>query len=183
MAQRSAVGVALGLNEHRNYRGRMPEKSAPQKDRLLLVFRVSLWAKAAFALTEVVGGIAVFFATRQILVAVATWVTRDEFAEDPHDAVANFLLHSAETFSMGSRGFVAAYLLVHGVIKLWLIVGLLRERLWYYPVALVVFTLFIVYQLYRYAFTHSLWLLALTLVDLIVIGLTWHEWRALQRRA
>jgi len=46
----------------------MPEKSAPQKDRLLLVFRVSLWAKGVFALTEVVGGIAAFFATRQILV-------------------------------------------------------------------------------------------------------------------
>jgi len=161
----------------------MPQNSTPQRDRLRLVFQVSLWAKAAFALSEVIGGIAAFFATRQILVDVATWVTHDEFAEDPHDVVANFLLRSAENFSIGSQGFVAAYLLVHGVIKLWLIVALLRERLWSYPVALVVFTSFIVYQLYRYTFTHSVWLLALTLVDLIVIGLTWHEWRTLQRRA
>ena len=161
----------------------MPRNSAPQRDRLRLVFQVSLWAKAGFAASEMIGGIAAFFATRQILVDVATWVTRDEFAEDPHDLIANFLLHSAENISIGSQSFAAAYLLVHGVMKLWLIVGLLRERLWSYPVALVVFTLFIVYQLYRYAFTRSVWLLALTLVDLIVIGLTWQEWRNLHRRA
>ena len=77
--------------------------------------------------------------------------------------------------------FAAVYLLGHGVIKLWLIIGLLREKLWYYPTALVVFGLFIVYQLYRYSFTHSIWLLLITIVDLVVIGLTWHEYRYLRR--
>ena len=125
----AAVVAALGLADHQNYPASMPQSFAPPTDRLHLVFQVSLWAKAAFAASEVIGGIAAFFATRQILVDVASWVTRDEFAEDPHDLVANFLHHSAEKFSMGSQGFVAAYLLVHGVIKLWLILGLLRERL------------------------------------------------------
>jgi uncharacterized membrane protein len=39
-----------------------------------------------------------------------------------------------------------------------------------------VFALFIVYQLYRFAFTHPIWLLAVTALDVIVIALTWHEW-------
>ena len=68
----------------------------------------------------------------------------------------------------------------HGVIKLWLIIGLLRRKLWYYPLAIAVFGLFIVYQLYRYSFTNSVWLLVLSAVDAAVIALTWHEYRYLR---
>jgi uncharacterized membrane protein len=48
-------------------------------------------------------------------------------------------------------------------------------------VALVVFGLFIVYQLYRYTHTHSIWLLAITGLDIVVIMLTWYEFRHLRR--
>lgn len=145
-----------------------------------LIFFVSLWAKAVFALTEIIGGIAAFFVSTQFLNDIAQWVTRHEFAEDPNDVIANFLLHSVQSLTAGTLNFAAIYLLAHGIIKLWLIVGLLRRRLWYYPVAIVVFGLFIVYQLYRYTFTHSIWLLVITAIDLVVIGLTWHEYRYLK---
>jgi uncharacterized membrane protein len=82
---------------------------------------------------------------------------------------------------IGTQVFVALYLLSHGSIKLWLIIALLREKLWYYPTAIVIFGLFIVYQLYRFSFTHSVWLLLVTAVDIIVIALTWHEYKYLHR--
>jgi uncharacterized membrane protein len=63
------------------------------------------------------------------------------------------------------------------VIKTVLIVGLLREKLGYYPAAIAVFVLFVMYQIYRYTFTHSIWLLLITLLDIVVIWLTWHEYR------
>ena len=76
---------------------------------------------------------------------------------------------------------MALYLLSHGVIKLFVIIGLLQQKLWYYPTALVIFGLFIVYQLYRFSFTHSPWLLVLTVLDIIVMWLTWHEYSYLRR--
>lgn len=145
-----------------------------------LIFEVSLWLKGAFALSEIIAGIAAYFISQQFLLSIVQWVTKDEFAEDPHDLVANFLLHAAETLSVSTQKFAAIYLLAHGVIKLWLIVGLLRGRLWYYPVAIIVFALFIAYQLYRYTFTHSIWLLAITVLDVLVIALTGHEYRYLR---
>jgi uncharacterized membrane protein len=148
-----------------------------------LLFEVSLWLKGAFALSEVIASIAAFFISRQFLLAIVLWVTKDEFAEDRHDVIANFLLHSVQNLSVGAKTFAALYLFAHGVIKLWLVIGLLRTKLWYYPVAMVIFGLFIVYQLYRYAFTHSLWLLAITALDILVIALTWHEYRFLRRAA
>lgn len=152
------------------------------EENIHLVFDVSLWIKGLFALSEILGGIAAYFVSQQFLLSIVLWITKEEFAEDPHDLIANLLLHSAQNFSVSTQAFTAIYLLAHGVIKLWLIVGLLREKLWYYPTAMAVFGLFIVYQLYRYAFTHSVLLLLLTVLDIIVIGLTWHEWRYLQRR-
>jgi uncharacterized membrane protein len=147
--------------------------------RIHFIFEISLWLKGVFALAEIVAGVAAYFISQPLLFSLVAWVTKEEFAEDPHDLVANFLLHTVQNFSVGTQKFVAFYLLAHGVIKLWLIIGLLRRRLWYYPVAMIVFALFIVYQLYRFTYTHSVWLLLITVLDVIVIALTWHEYRFL----
>ncbi|MDE1919128.1 MAG: DUF2127 domain-containing protein [Patescibacteria group bacterium] len=146
-----------------------------------LVFDVSLWLKAVFAFGEILSGIATYFVSKELLVQIIFLVTKAEFAEDPHDRLANYLLHAAQNLSIGARDFAAIYLIAHGIVKLWIIAGLLRKKLWYYPTAMIVFGLFIVYQLYRFAFTHSVLLILITILDLIVIGLTWHEWRYLSR--
>lgn len=130
---------------------------------------------------KIIGGIVAFFVTKAFLLKTVSVLTQQELAEDPRDVVANYLLHSAQHMAISTQYFMALYLLGHGTIKLWLIIGLLREKLWYYPTAIIVFGLFIIYQLYRYSFTHSVWLLLITVVDVIVIALAWHEYKYLRR--
>lgn len=142
-----------------------------------LAFELSLWCKGVFALLEIIAGVATCFVTPRLLLTLVLWVTKEEFVEDPQDLVANLLLRTVQHLPAGTDKFAAIYLLAHGVIKLWLIAGLLRERLWYYPAAMSMFGLFIAYQLYRYTFTHSIWLLLITALDGVVIALTWHEYR------
>src|ERR1039457_2715647 len=60
-------------------------------------------------------------------------------------------------------------------------VGLLRNRMWSYPASLVVMAAFIAYQLYRYSYTFSVGLMLLTIFDVIVIALVWHEWRLMKQ--
>jgi uncharacterized membrane protein len=146
-----------------------------------LAFRVSLFIKGVFALLEIAGGALAYFISQKLLVSFITAITQDELVEDPNDFVANYLLHLAQDFSISTQYFTAFYLLSHGVLKLFLIAGLLRERLWYYPLATIVFALFIVYQLYRFSFTHSVWLLVITILDMLVIWLTWREYKYLRR--
>ena len=100
--------------------------------------------------------------------------------EDPRDFVANYLLHAAQGLSASSQHFTAFYLFSHGVVKFWLIIGLWQKKLGY-PAAIAVFGLFILYQLYRYSFTHSLLLLLITALDVAVIGLTCLEYQHLRR--
>jgi len=144
------------------------------------LFELTLGFKGIFALAEIITGVATWLIPQRYVLALVLWVTRDEFAEDQHDVVANLLLHTVQHLSVDAQRFAALYLIGHGVIKLWLVIGLLRERLWYFPVSMVVFGLFIAYQLYRYADTHSVWLLLVTALDVVVIVLTWHEYRSLR---
>jgi uncharacterized membrane protein len=151
-----------------------------EEKNLHLAFEVGLVLKAAFALVETLAGIGTYFVTQQVVFKVIEKITRAELLEDRRDLIANYLLQSAQHFAVSTRNFTALYLVSHGVVKLWLIVGLLRSKLSYYPAAIAVFGLFIAYQLYRFGLTHSLWLLVITAVDVLVIALTWHEYRYLK---
>jgi uncharacterized membrane protein len=144
------------------------------------IFQVSLLFKAAFAVVEILAGISAYFVTQQFLFKLVERLMRQELLEDKRDLIASYLLTSVDHFSLSTRNFTAVYLLSHGVIKLWLIIGLLRGKLWYYPLAIAVFGLFIVYQLYRFSLSHSLWLVLITVVDIVVIALTWQEYRRRQ---
>lgn len=152
------------------------------EERIRAVFRLSLAFKAAFSVLEIVGGALAFFVSQRRLLGVITAITQQELLEDPRDFVARHLVEAAAHVSAGSQHFAALYLLSHGLVKTWLIVGLLRDRLWYYPIAIVAFLLFAAYQVYRFQITHSAWLLVLTVVDIVVVVLTWHEYRYLRRR-
>lgn len=142
-------------------------------------FKAGMAFKGMFSMAEIAAGIFAYFATRQFVVNFTRFMTRAELSEDPRDFIANHLLHAAQGMSPSGRHFAALYLLSHGALKLWLIAGLWRGKPAYYPVAIAVFGLFIVYQLYRYGLTHSPLLLFITALDFAVIGLTWVEYRHL----
>ena len=152
------------------------------EQKLHLAFEIGLIIKGIFALLEVAGGILAYFITQHFLLKIVLALTSHRIAEDPDDFIAAFLLRSARDFSVSSQHFTALYLLSHGAIKLVLIAGLMRGILWIYPVAIAVFVGFITYQLYRFTITHSIWLLILTLLDAVVIWLTWQEYMYLRRR-
>jgi len=62
-----------------------------------------------------------------------------------------------------------------------LVVGLLRNKLWSYPASLIVLALFILYQIYRFYYTQSAGLIVLTVFDVIVMILIWHEYGLMRR--
>jgi uncharacterized membrane protein len=136
--------------------------------------------KGLHALIESAGGGAHYFISTQTIAHWVALMTQEELTEDPHDFVATHLLSAAQHLSVGAETFYAFYLLSHGLVKVFLVAGLLKEKLWAYPTSLVVLGAFIAYQGYRYTHTHSIGLIVLTVFDLVVIGLVWHEWRILR---
>lgn len=151
-----------------------------EESRIYTLFEVSIILKGLHAAFEIVSGIVLAFVSSETIVRVVGAITQDELREDPHDAIANYLFQSAQHLA-GGKGFAVWYLLSHGAVKVFLVGALLKKALWSYPVSIAVLGLFIAYQLYRYTFTHSIWLIALSVFDALIIVLAWHEYGVVRR--
>jgi len=143
------------------------------------VFILSVFTKGVDAILEIIGGFLLLLVKPVIITSIVRTLTQHELSEDPADILANFFIREASKLSVSSQLFGVFYLFSHGVIKIFLVISLLQRRLWAYPTAIVFFSGFIIYQVYRYQFTHSLWLIFLTVVDFFVIIFTLIEYRQL----
>lgn len=151
--------------------------------RLHQLFEVSLLAKGLFAATELLSGIMVFMVSADWVKRWVGWLTRNEVIEDPGDRVANWILGAVQGYSVSTQHFWAFYLIGHGVVKLAIVAALAFRMLWAYPASIVVLAGFILYQLDRFRLTGSPFLIALSVFDLVVIWLVWHEYRQMRATA
>jgi uncharacterized membrane protein len=150
--------------------GRMDERRIHQ------IFRASVLLKGAHALLEVAGGALLALVSASTITGLVNRLTQEELIEDRRDFIATHLLKWAQGFSVETKHFYALYLLSHGAVKLFLVIGLLKNKLWSYSASLIALGLFVVYQLYRFSYTHGVGLIALTVFDIFVMGLIWHEY-------
>ena len=154
----------------------------PRRDRAVhTLFRLGAIGKVVDGVLEIGGGVALLFVSPGQITGIVRALTQHELSGDPHDVVAGMLVRAAEHVSAGTELFAALFLLWHGVVKVGLMLGLLRNRMWAYPTAIVAFAAFLAYQLYRYSHTRSGWLVALSILDLGVIVLTWLEYQRVRR--
>lgn len=144
------------------------------------VFRISIILKGLDALAEVIGGVFLFFVSSSDIQHLVNWVTQKELSEDPHDYIATLLTHGAHHIGSGTT-FAAIYLLSHGIIKLFVIINVLRNKYWAYPLLIIVILGFIVYQGIDIVQKHSISMILLTIFDIFIVVLTWLEWQK-QRR-
>ena len=152
------------------------------KDWLDRVFEIGIIVKGLNGLAELVGGLLLLFATPGSIRRLAVVLTQGELSEDPHDIIARYLLHTANGLTGSAVLFGAVYLLLHGAVKVVLVIALLLNKLWAYPCMIVVLLIFIGYQLYRIALQSSAGLVLLTAFDVVIVALTWREYRR-QRRS
>lgn len=145
-------------------------------------FDIGIIIKGIDGILESIGGILLYLVSREFLGNLVVILTQHELVEDPNDIIANFLTHSFQNLGNYAKIFGSIYLLSHGVIKIVLVAGLLKNKLWAYPTAIIVFSLFIAYQVYRLSYSFSIALLGLTIFDVIIVGLTWHEYNFINKK-
>lgn len=145
------------------------------------IFDVSVILKGVHAAAELLGGAAMLFMSPSLVMSWAKAMTADELAGDPHDFLANYLMRQAGMFSTSFQHMAALYLISHGLVIGFLVWGLLAKKLWSYPAAMAVLAAFIAYQTYQYALRPSWWIAAVTVLDIVVIFLTMHEYRYIRK--
>jgi len=139
-------------------------------------FDAGVLFKGAEGFLEIVAGVWLGF-DPAILQSVVFRLTAKELLHDPDDRIVATLRHLAEDLGSGRHTFATMYLIAHGLVKVVLAIGLLREKPWAFPVALWTLGAFVIYQLYRYTHTHSPMLPLLAAIDVVIMWLVWRESR------
>jgi len=150
-----------------------------RRDALDTTFNVTLVLKGVDGLLELVGGVLLLVISPATIDRWARSFTQHELSENPNDFLAHHLLRLTDNLHH-TQVFGALYLLTHGVAKLVMVVGLLRRERWAYPLAFVFLGGFIVYQIYRITYDPGIGLALLTAFDVLVIWLTWREYRRMK---
>lgn len=145
-------------------------------DLLDRAFAIGIILKGLDGVLEVVGGILFLLVSPKTIDNLSRALTQHELSEDPHDFLATHLLHAAGSLTGSSLEFGAAYLLLHGVVKIVLVTALLRDKIWAYPWMIAFLIVFIGYQVYRMTFAFSIGLMALTAFDVVIVWLTYREY-------
>nr|WP_269437410.1 MULTISPECIES: DUF2127 domain-containing protein [unclassified Arthrobacter] len=139
--------------------------------------------KGLDGLLEFVGGIFLLLVTPREIGSIVQFLTQHELSEDPGNLIANALKHWADSLTVSASLFGAAYLLLHGLVKIVLVWAVLKDYLWAYPWMIGFLLVFIAFQAYEIFASFSWALVLLTLFDIFVVGLTWHEYGARRAQA
>lgn len=148
------------------------------RERLLdFSFLVGVALKVLNVFGDLGAGIPLLFLGPERLSLWAQLATNDVLAEDPDNVAANYVMHATEQLTSSSLNYAAVYFLVHGLVKVAILIALIRGSRRMYPWVIGALGALLVYQLVDFAFTRSVTMLILSVLDAIVIWLTWREWR------
>jgi uncharacterized membrane protein len=156
--------------------------SPPRSSLLHQSFEVGISLKGVGGLLEVFGGLVLGLLKPSDMNEIVRRICASLLVEFPHIA-AHVLDASQRWTDHGGTRFASLYLLSHGAVKVALVICLWMNKLWAYPLTIVVFTLFVVYQVHRFTHTHAWTLIALSVFDAVVIYLTWQEYQQQKKKS
>ncbi len=145
------------------------------------LFQIGIVFKGLDGLAELIGGFLFVFFSQDDISDFVDHITRSVLQYDPDNWIASSLRHAFDHLSTGNKILVAIYLLGHGAVKLLMVVGLLREKRWVFPVACVLLLAFIGFLIYRMFGHFSIGLMIFTVLDAIIVALVWNEYRSLKK--
>lgn len=144
-------------------------------------YEIGIIIKGIDGILELVGGALVLILSPGAITGIAHFLTQHELQQDPHDFIAMHILKLGQHLAHGPNYFAAAFLLTHGAVKVFLVACLLLNKLWAYPWALVVLSLFLVYQLYQMVTRPTFTMAFLSVLDAVIIWLIYREWQQVRR--
>jgi uncharacterized membrane protein len=136
-------------------------------------FQAGIAIKGFDGLLECIGGVLIWFIKPSAMNEFFRFIVLLDLPGKYDEKLITHLFHWTQSLANGGREFASVYLITHGLSKALLVAGLWMNKLWAYPLTMVVFAIF--------THTHSIFLVLLTIFDLILIYLTWREYQQKKR--
>ncbi|MDD5192020.1 MAG: DUF2127 domain-containing protein [Candidatus Nanoarchaeia archaeon] len=146
------------------------------------VFKTITILKGIHAIIEILLGIILLILNTEFISNTIVAFIEGRLVGDPSSFIAQYISQFGIDLSLSIKLFLSLYLLIHGVVNLSLVYGIIKKPFWAYPLSIVLFIGFIIYQAYSYLIFPSAWLLFLTLFDILFIGLVFYEYHLLLKK-
>lgn len=140
-------------------------------------YEIGLFIKGFDGTVELLGALFLIVVPSSAINSLTHWMVDNELSRKPHSFIANHILHFGTSLAAGHNTFAILFLATHGAVKVGLVVALLRQKMWAYPVALVALTGFLVYQVFLLITQATFAMAFLTVLDVVIIWLVQREWR------
>jgi uncharacterized membrane protein len=145
------------------------------------LFWLSILVKALGSAGEMIAGIAVALVPSTFVLHMALLLSQGDVDGDADDFLARGLSSAAHSFAISNGVLIGAYLFVRGLVQLLLVLALFKNKLWAYPLLLLVLFIFICTQVYEIYLSHSIATGVITVIDLITMYLVWREYTIVRR--
>ena len=145
-------------------------------------YEIGLLIKGFDGTMELLGALFLLLVPSSAITRLTHFLVDTELNHDPHDFIATHVLHLGTKLAEGRHVFAILFLLTHGTVKVGLVVALLRQKLWAYPLALVALSAFLMYQIYLLITQTTFGMAFLTVLDAAIIWLVWREWEKVRGR-
>ena len=137
-----------------------------------------IFFKGIDGLLETLSGIVLVSVSSQTITHLVYRLFGSELLE-PDDFITHYLVSLLTHLSVSTQAFVSIFLLGHGLVKLGLAASIWFNKLWAYPVAGIVLSVLVVYQVIRFSSSDSVLLLLLTFIDIMIIAMLRPEYKRL----
>lgn len=155
----------------------LPATKVEREKDILWLFDLALLLKAANGVFEMLGATLIFFVPPVLVLRLVEFLTGGELTQDPDDPIVSVMRDAAQSFTVHTHYFLALYLLLHGTIKVLLVIGILKGKRIAYPLFVLALILFGAYEAYRGFARNETLLQVFAVFDLLLLLLTIHEYR------
>ncbi len=147
---------------------------------LSFLFRLSMWWRIFYGVLRLILGATLLKITGQQLSEFIFTLLSHEITGKTTDAVLGKLYTIFEIHDFTITYFLAFYFLFWGTIDIILSLCLLHHIRRVFPIAMGIIVLFIAYGVIRLAFTHSIVLLCVIILDFIILYLIRVEYKKMK---
>lgn len=155
----------------------LPENNIEREKDLLWFFDLALLLKAVNGGLEILVAALVLVVPPSLVLKITEFVTGGELAQDPDDPIIGAIRDAAVSFTVHTHYLLALYLVLHGAVKVLLVIGIFAKKKIAYPLFMIALVLFGSYEAYRGFVRQEFLLQVLALFDFTLLTLTAYEYR------
>lgn len=155
----------------------LPTDTVEREKDILWFFDLALLLKVVNGGLEILAAFLVLIVPPSLVLKIIQFATSGEIAQDPDDPVATAIRSAAHAFTVHTHYLLALYLVLHGAIKVMLVIGIFAGKRIAYPLFMIALVVFGAYEAYRGFVRQEVLLQVLAIFDFALLMLTAYEYR------